>query len=202
MRESQHLMLTRPCDRRIEQAGDSDSARQPTIDSGLDEAWRQKGKRDRHMDVALAAGLTCGDGVDRRGAGLDLGEPVSCARDRGDELDPGVGADRTGFGLGCAIGDDDVAMAIVLLHGTVRTAGSIVSSSESRSSLASEIAISVRLTSMRRTQVVIISVSSLGASGLICRRTASTMAASTLAAGTRATEPADCSRPWIRAEET
>jgi hypothetical protein len=39
MRESQHLMLTRPCDRRIEQAGDSDSARQPTIDSGLDEAW-------------------------------------------------------------------------------------------------------------------------------------------------------------------
>jgi hypothetical protein len=36
---------------------------------------------------------------------------VSCARDRGDELDTGVGADRTGFGLGCAIGDDDVAMA-------------------------------------------------------------------------------------------
>jgi hypothetical protein len=78
MRESQHLMLTRPCDRRIEQAGDTDSARQPTIDSGLDEAWRQKGKRDRHMDMALAAGLTCGDGVDS-GAGLDLGEPVSCA---------------------------------------------------------------------------------------------------------------------------
>jgi hypothetical protein len=41
-------------------AGDSDSARQPTIDSGLDEAWRQKGKRDRHMNVALAAGLPCG----------------------------------------------------------------------------------------------------------------------------------------------
>jgi hypothetical protein len=80
MRESQHLMLTLPRDRRLEQAGDTDSARQPTIDSGLDEAWRQKGKRDRHMNVALAAGLTCGDGVDRRGAGLDLGEPVSCAR--------------------------------------------------------------------------------------------------------------------------
>jgi hypothetical protein len=93
-------MLTRPCDRCIEQAGDSDSARQPTIDSGLDEAWRQKGKRDRHMNVALAAGFTFGDGVDRRGAGLDLGEPVSYARDRGDELDPGVGADRAGFGVG------------------------------------------------------------------------------------------------------
>jgi hypothetical protein len=43
MRESQHLMLTRPCDRRIEQAGDTDSARQPTTDSGLDEAWREEG---------------------------------------------------------------------------------------------------------------------------------------------------------------
>jgi hypothetical protein len=46
------------------------------------------------MDVALAAGLTGGDAFDRRGAGLDLGKPVSCARDRGDELDPGVGVGR------------------------------------------------------------------------------------------------------------
>jgi hypothetical protein len=83
------MMLTRPCDRRIEQAGDADATRQPTIDRGLDEAWREEGQRDRHIDVALAAGLTCGDGVDS-GAGLDLGEPVSCARDRGDELDPGA----------------------------------------------------------------------------------------------------------------
>jgi hypothetical protein len=43
----------------------------------------------------------------------------------------------------------------VLLHGTVRTSESTVFSSESRSSLPSEIAISVRLTSMRWTQVVI-----------------------------------------------
>jgi NHL repeat len=32
VRESQHLLLTRPRDRCIEQAGDTDSARQPTID--------------------------------------------------------------------------------------------------------------------------------------------------------------------------
>jgi hypothetical protein len=41
-------MLTWPCDRRIEQAADTDSARQPSIDSGLDEAWREEGERDRH----------------------------------------------------------------------------------------------------------------------------------------------------------
>ena len=35
-------MLTRPCDRCIEEAGDTDSAWQPTIDSGLDEAWREE----------------------------------------------------------------------------------------------------------------------------------------------------------------
>ena len=38
VREPQHLLLTRPCDRCIEKAGDTDAARQPTIDSGLDEA--------------------------------------------------------------------------------------------------------------------------------------------------------------------
>jgi hypothetical protein len=32
VREPQHLLLTRPCGRCIEQAGDTDSARQPTID--------------------------------------------------------------------------------------------------------------------------------------------------------------------------
>jgi hypothetical protein len=35
-------LLTRPCGRCIEQPGDTDSARQPTIDSGLDEAWREE----------------------------------------------------------------------------------------------------------------------------------------------------------------
>jgi len=48
MREAQHLMLTRPCDRRIEQAVDTDSERQPSIYNGLDEAWREEGQRDRH----------------------------------------------------------------------------------------------------------------------------------------------------------
>jgi hypothetical protein len=44
VREPQHLLLTRPCDRCIEEAGDTDSARQPTIDSLFDEAWREEGQ--------------------------------------------------------------------------------------------------------------------------------------------------------------
>jgi hypothetical protein len=56
--EPEHLLLTRPCDRCIEQAGDADSAWKLTIDSGLDEAWGEEGQRDRHADVAFAAGLS------------------------------------------------------------------------------------------------------------------------------------------------
>ena len=53
MRETQHLMLTRPSGRRVEQAGDPDPLGQSIVDSSSDEARRQEGQRDRHMDVAL-----------------------------------------------------------------------------------------------------------------------------------------------------
>jgi hypothetical protein len=94
MREPEHLMLVRPRDRRIEQAGDADPVWQPTFDGGLDEARREERQRDCHIDVALAAGFPCRDAVDCCGADLDLGQPPPSARNRGDELDPGVGADR------------------------------------------------------------------------------------------------------------
>jgi hypothetical protein len=93
-----HLLLTRPCDRCIEQAGDTDSARQPTIDSGLDEAWGEERQRYRHADVALATGLPRGDAVDRRGTGFDFGQPLPSPYDRSDELNPGIGADREDCG--------------------------------------------------------------------------------------------------------
>jgi hypothetical protein len=51
-----------------------------------------------HIDVALIAGLPRGDTVDRRCAGLDLGQPLAFARNRGNELDPSVGADWKGWG--------------------------------------------------------------------------------------------------------
>jgi hypothetical protein len=100
VREPENLMLARPRDRRVEQAGDADPVLQPPFDGGLDEARCQEGQRDRHVDVARAAALPCGDGVDCRGAGLDLGQPLPPASDGGDggdELDSGVGA----IGLTC-----------------------------------------------------------------------------------------------------
>jgi hypothetical protein len=98
VREPEHLVLARPADRRVEQAGDADAVRQPTLDSGCDEARGQERQRDRHVDVAPAAGLPCRDGVDCRGSGLDLGQPLPPARDGGDELGPSVGPDWKGSG--------------------------------------------------------------------------------------------------------
>ena len=52
--QPEHLLLTRPRRRCIEQAGDTDSAWQPALDGGLDEAWREKGERNGHLDVSLS----------------------------------------------------------------------------------------------------------------------------------------------------
>jgi hypothetical protein len=40
LRESQHLMLTRPSDRRVEQAGDADPTGQSAVDRCFDESRR------------------------------------------------------------------------------------------------------------------------------------------------------------------
>jgi hypothetical protein len=58
------LMLARPRDRRIEEAGDSDPAWRSAFDSGLDESWCEEGHRYRHINVTLAASLPCGNAVD------------------------------------------------------------------------------------------------------------------------------------------
>jgi hypothetical protein len=94
VREPEHPVLARPADRRVEHAGDADPMWQAAIDGGLDEARREEGERDRHVDVTLAAGLPCRDAVDCYGAGLDLGQPLPSACNGGDELRLGVGADR------------------------------------------------------------------------------------------------------------
>jgi hypothetical protein len=110
VRQPEPQVLARPRDRRVEQAGDADPVWQSAFDGGFDEARREEGQRDRHIDVALAAGLPRGDAVDCCGAGLDLGQPLPSARDGGDELDPGVGADRKNLCSRRAFGSDDVAM--------------------------------------------------------------------------------------------
>src|SRR5277367_1104837 len=72
VREPEHQVLARPRDRRVEQAGDADPVWQSAFDGGLDATRREEGQRDRHVDVALAAGLPCRDAVECRSAGLDL----------------------------------------------------------------------------------------------------------------------------------
>jgi hypothetical protein len=52
-----------------------------------------------NADVTLAAGLPCGDAVDRRGTGIDFGQPLPSPCDCSDELDRGVSADREGLWL-------------------------------------------------------------------------------------------------------
>jgi hypothetical protein len=44
VRQPEHLMLARPRDRRVEQAGDADPVRQSAFDGGFDEARREEGQ--------------------------------------------------------------------------------------------------------------------------------------------------------------
>jgi hypothetical protein len=95
--QPEHLMLARPRDGRIEQTGDADAVRETTFQGGFDEVRCQECGRYRHVDVALAAGLPRGNVVDCGSGGLDLGQPLPSARNRVDELDPDIGADRENF---------------------------------------------------------------------------------------------------------
>jgi hypothetical protein len=80
-REPEHLLLTRPCDRCIEEAGDTDSA------------WPRAA-----MPSIVAVPVPISD---------------SHCRSR-DELDPGIGADRTGYvGLSRCREDKEVLIPVV-----------------------------------------------------------------------------------------
>src|ERR1700722_10448121 len=96
--ETEQLMLTRPSDGRVEQAGNADATGEPAVDGRLDEVRCEEGERDRHLDVSLAASLPSGDAVDRRDTGRDFGQPLASSRDCSDELDPNIGADREDCG--------------------------------------------------------------------------------------------------------
>src|SRR5262249_3080776 len=49
--ETEPLKLQRPFGRRITQGGDSDAARKPPFDGGLDQSRRDKCHRYRHVDL-------------------------------------------------------------------------------------------------------------------------------------------------------
>jgi hypothetical protein len=60
-RKSEHLVLPRPLGGHVGEAGHSHAMRQPPRDGRFHEIGRQKGKRDRHVDLPNAAPLALGD---------------------------------------------------------------------------------------------------------------------------------------------
>src|SRR5262249_46399328 len=59
--EPENLVLARPSGWQIEHTRDADPVWQPALDRGLDQGRSEKRKRDRHIDVALAAVLADSD---------------------------------------------------------------------------------------------------------------------------------------------
>ena len=64
--KSEGLVLPRPFDGQITEAGDPQAVRQMPIDCGFDEIGGYESQRDRHVDFAHAA---CGAGGDALGRG-------------------------------------------------------------------------------------------------------------------------------------
>jgi len=60
-REAELLVLLGPLCRRVTKTAYSNPARQPTFDRRFHEFWREKGKRDRHVDASDTATLACCD---------------------------------------------------------------------------------------------------------------------------------------------
>jgi hypothetical protein len=60
-RQAEHLVLAGPFNRHVTEARHAYSVREPAINGRLDEVGRQEGKRDRHVDLAIAAAFALSD---------------------------------------------------------------------------------------------------------------------------------------------
>jgi hypothetical protein len=89
-------VLADPFGRQITQAGDPNTAREPSIDRRLDQGRYEKGQCDRPVDLSNAAVFTVGNLLNIvDGSGGEFLQPESPLRDCGDELGARLGADRT-----------------------------------------------------------------------------------------------------------
>jgi hypothetical protein len=85
-RKAEHLVLQRPCGRKVGEAGDTHSMGQPPIDGRLDEIRGEEGKRNRHIHFPDATILSLCDVV--RGCGRvndQFTEPTASAGNGGDQ---------------------------------------------------------------------------------------------------------------------
>ena len=64
--EAKHQVLARPFGRHIAQPDNSHSVWKPPINGCLDEVWRKKGERDRHIDPPHAASFAISDALTLR----------------------------------------------------------------------------------------------------------------------------------------
>lgn len=62
-REAKRLELAVPFGREVTKLFDTDAARQPPLDSRFNKCRRQKGQRQRHVDMAKAAMLALCNGL-------------------------------------------------------------------------------------------------------------------------------------------
>ena len=84
--EAQTFELERPFGRRIAQAGNADTPRQTTFDSGVHEGGSDESHRDREIDVTDAAFVARSNLLNPLGlTGDDLVQPLSAPRNRFDQ---------------------------------------------------------------------------------------------------------------------
>ena len=88
--------LKRPFGRCIAQAGDTDATRQTTFNGSLDQTWRDKRQRDRHVDLTNAAMVALRDLVQiLNGARNDLIQPLPPACDGLKQTGSALSLDRS-----------------------------------------------------------------------------------------------------------
>jgi hypothetical protein len=79
-------VLAAPLDRQIAQASHANTAREPSLSCGLDEARGQEGESNRPINLPDAAPLTLGNVLDVRNSRDELIQPQPRLCDRADEV--------------------------------------------------------------------------------------------------------------------
>src|SRR5829696_5349002 len=91
--EAEQLVLPRPFGRQIAKPHEAHAVRQSALDCGLDEIGREKGERDRHVDLAYATPLSICDAFGRcRCVGDEFVKPTPSACNRCDQPRSSLGA--------------------------------------------------------------------------------------------------------------
>ena len=82
-RKPEHLVLAGPFSRQVGEADNSHAMRKASFDRRLDEVGGEEGEGNRHVDLADAAAVSCGDAFRLRSRiGYEFIEPMTPSCDR------------------------------------------------------------------------------------------------------------------------